>query len=250
MSGIKIPWLGDTLIVITFIGAIYWIYSLVKERQIARDNIRQNKDDSIPNIKTGKILQIERKEFKYKLPVLLNIGGFSCIFIVLGFGINEIYLWIVGRVIVIFNIWTILILILFVILPIYALVEPLFKEPKYYRLFRNCVAKDAEFITYGNINNEFNNCVEILNHMNAKYLKVKGSKLLKAMLGISHVTIELRRRKNSMVRVYILNYAFGVTESSYGTTIQNNIDIFKNMLYLSHGKHNNEESNEHNDNHK
>lgn len=235
MSGITIPWLGYSFMTLGMGLAVYYVYTLFKERQISKDNITKNKGDSIPNIKTGAILQIERREFKYKLPVLLNIFAVSCILLVLGFGINEIYLWIVGKASVQFNIWTILFLVLFIIFPTYAIVEPLFKEPKYYRLFRNCTAKDAEFITYGVINKIFYNCCELLSNMNANFIRIKEPKILKATLGKYNVIIEIRRRKGSMVRVYVLIYAFGVAVSSDEGTIQNYVDVFKNMLYHSHG---------------
>lgn len=191
MSDIKIHLLGYFLMGLSFLGAIYWVYSLFKERQITRDTNTENRVGYIPDIKTGEILVIEQSETSNEHLNILSISRFLFPLILVLVLLQAFYgIKATPR----FDMQTILLSSFLLISSIWFWVDALFLTPRYYKL---------KFIVNDDIHYVFNIYGIILNDaMNATITKRKKLKLLKGYIGKSMISIAISQIRNSTAKNY------------------------------------------------
>ena len=146
--------------------------------------------------------------------------------------LQQIYLWVSREMPIQLNLSTIMFPIIF-LFPLYALIEMFYTKRKYYRLNRSSKVKDADFVVDGNINNIFDNCRRIFLAMNTTDIRMKPLKLLKARHEQSKIIVEIRRRHDLKISVYVVSDALHIWDRHDGDSNQKNIDTFTKLIYHS-----------------
>jgi hypothetical protein len=123
-------------------------------------------------------------------------------------------------------------IVLYIIAPIYILLDMWVIRRKYYRLTKSSVSKDADFITSGDYNVIRDNCRRILHAMSGNRID-RPTAYFKTNIGKSKVIVHVKRKKNSRVNVYVVSDAHWITVRHDDGSNQKNIDIFTQMLYRS-----------------
>lgn len=208
-------------------AAVYYVmrlYSYFKRRRPQGDT------SYAPATGRGSILRIEQREPSNRPPAVLSIVLITCTLFMLTLGVWVIYLWVVGKVAVRIDISTIFFFVLFLAFPIWVLVDNFVIQRRFYRLGRSMVAKEAEVVFEGNANIAFDACRRALDAMKVPIIKMNKPNLLKARLGKSVITVEIRHRKGSKVRVHILSDSQWLTVKFDVGANQRNIDTFLNEL--------------------
>jgi uncharacterized membrane protein len=208
-------------------AAIYYLtrlYLYIKHRK-NKSNI-----SSTPAKRIDNILKIVQKEPSRRPPVILTGLGTICSLFILGFGILGIYLMIIGKITLRIDMSLILFISLFIILPIWFLVDNLFIQRRYNKLGRSMVAKEAEIILDCDAITAFNYCSKVLDTMRVTIIKKNRPNLLKANLGKSVITVDILGRKGPKARIHILSDSQWLTVKFDAGANQRNIDNFLKEL--------------------
>ena len=202
------------------------------------DRLRQKKATQIDNLaaQTGdgtradSVLKIEQRELSNRPPFILSLVLLIGAALLFALGVLAIYLWVAGRVEFRVRYENILFLMLFIGFPLYIFVDQFIIQPKYYRLGKSFVAKEARLVIANNADAVFDACCQVLNSMNATINIVNRPTLLKAKVKDSVMTIKIRRIKGSKVGVYVLSDSRWLTVKFDAGANKRNIDIFLKEL--------------------
>lgn len=185
--------------------------------------------------KMAKISPIERIEHDKKPSTISSYFAVLFFSACLILGLLVIITWVFVQAPKQISMFSMLNPIFFLIAPIYVLVDMFVIRRKYYRLNRSSVVKDADFAIDGNANYIFDNCRRILLTMNATITRAKPLKLIKAHLGKATIVVEIKRRKDSRINVYIISDVLCWIAKRDDGSNQNNIDAFIKLLYEAIG---------------
>lgn len=208
-------------------AAIYYViklYGYVNRRKAERNTSYS------PAVERSIVLKIQQREPSKRPPAILSIVLIICSFLLLAFGAWAIYLWVAGKVAVRVDIWMILFFVIFLAFPLYSLVDHFIMQPRFYRLGRSIVAKEAKVVLDGDANTAFDSCHRALDAMKATIIKMNKPNMLKARLGKSLITIQIKHRKGSKVRANILCDSQWLTVKFDAGANQRYINTFLNEL--------------------
>ncbi|MGA8849420.1 MAG: hypothetical protein WB564_06330 [Dehalococcoidia bacterium] len=181
-------------------------------------------------IKTVSLLKIKQGEPSRRPPGIFTIMYLVPACILLAFGGGVIYMWIAGIAELQMDFWIVLFFIMFIGFPLYMLIDHFLIQPRYYRLNRSHVAKEA-IVTVGNdIDTIFDACYRVLDSMQAAIRMMEKPDLLKASIRNFVMTITLIQIAGSKVRVYILSDSKWLTVRWDAGANQRNIDSFLREL--------------------
>ncbi|MFC2002270.1 hypothetical protein ACFLUZ_07235 [Chloroflexota bacterium] len=227
MAGVEIQWLGYILIALAILGAIYFVYSLKKGKQLSQEQADQtNLIVEHPQGTTSNILHIERQEPTNRPPFwVVSIVVIAAI-IFLAFGGVQTYLVLSGIIIAKFNLEWIAFYLLFGVFPIWLLIDSLIFDRKYYKLGKSATAIDVTFIVSEDITDVFNKCSNILETMKAKIIRKNTPNLIKGSLNKSNISIEVSPSDDN-VKVYVISDATWVTVKVGKERNQRIIDEFQ-----------------------
>lgn len=181
---------------------------------------------------TSRLSPIEHVEHGKRPLTVLSLFWVLFFSLLLTVGLWIAYLWGTRMLPVELSISTIVVPVVYIILPTYNLADIFFMKRKYFRLTHSSAIKDADFVVDGNASRIFDDCRRILLAMNTTIIKAKPLKLLKARLGKSKITVEIKHRKDLKVNVYVASDTPLIGKYD-GINNQENIDAFTNMLYQS-----------------
>ncbi len=224
----KQPPIAFTVLVYTAIGILI-IYMVLGVTGILDKLLSKLKHQPKPN--TLPIVKIPHGKRPSKFWSLFWILFFWAILVI---GLRTIDFWISGKVPFQPNISNVLFPFFFILAPSYVLVDMLIISRKYYRFTKSNTVKDADFAIVGDINNIYGNCRRIIRSMsdNAQLTK-ESPNLLKAKIGDSKITVEIKPMKDLRVNVYVVSDVFSILARHDNGNNQNNIKTFTDLLYLS-----------------
>jgi hypothetical protein len=208
-------------------AAIYYgirVYNHLRHKKSAQT------DNLTAQTTAGSLLKIEQRELSNRPPVILSIVLLFCAFLLFAFGVFVIYGWVAGIAEFQMGGVTLCFFVLFICLPAYIFVDHFFIQPKYYKLDRSLVAKEARIIIANDADAVFDACYKALDSMKATINIINKPKLLKAKIRNSVMTIKIRRIKGSTVGVYILSDSKWLTVKFDAGANQRNIDTFLKEL--------------------
>jgi hypothetical protein len=202
------------------------------------DRLRQKEriQSNAPATQTGieGLLKIEQRELSRRPPVILSIISLISACILLAFGVLIMYIWISGTVEFRMDISTFFFFLLFIGLPLFIIIDTirddLFIQPKYYKLGRSHVAKEAKVTVVNDADTVFDACYRVLRSMQATIRIMEKPRLLEAKIKDSVMTIKLRRIKGSKVQIYILSDNKWFTAKFDAGVNQRNVDSFLQEL--------------------
>jgi len=206
------------------------IYYGIKVIEYFRHKKAVQNNSRTAQIKTVSLLKIEQREPSRRPPVILSIMTLIPACILLTFGVWVIYTWIARQIEVHMDLWTVLLLVLFIVLPLVIIIDNFFTQPKYYKLGRSHVAKEARVTVANDIDTVFDACYRVLDSMQAAISILEKPILLKAKTGNSVMTIRIIQIEESKVRVYILSDSKWLTVKWDMGANQRNIDSFLREL--------------------
>jgi len=225
------PDLGKML---SFLAPISYLLAITYYSIRFYDRRKQKKSSRIPVTTTAiqrrNILKIEQKEPSNRPPAILSILLIIGFLLLLILGASGIYSWIAGKVKFVFDIYTLFLLLVFVVLPLYILVDNFIIQPRFYRIGKSSVAKEAKVIYHSDADAAFNICRAILDSMTATIINAKKPKMLKAKFGKSIITVKVRRLKGSNVSIHVLSDSQWLTVKLDMGANQRNIDNFLQEL--------------------
>lgn len=198
------------------------------------DRLRQ-KNHTQSNTRTAQtgiegLLKIKQRELSSHPPLILTIISLIGAFLLLAFGSVVLYTWIAGIIEPQIDPESIAFLVLIIGFPLYTLIDYFFIQPKYYKLGRSLVAKEAKIIVSNDADAVFDACYRVLGSMKATIRKAEKPRLLKANIRDSVITMKIRRIKDSKVQVYILSDSKWLTVKLDAGANQRNIDSFLQEL--------------------
>lgn len=208
------------------IAAIYYgirIYDYFKQKKSINNN-------HVARRKADGFLKIDQRELSSRPPVILSILLIVCAFIFLVFGIWIIYTWASGKAPFRISYEVIIFFLLFFCFPVYVFIDQFLIQPKYYKLGRSLVAKEARVTILNNADTVFDACYQVLESMKATVNIINKPKMLKVKIRNSVITIKIRRIKGSKVIVYVLSDSKWLTVRFDAGANQRNIDTFLKEL--------------------
>ena len=208
-------------------AAIYYVISTIgyfMHKEAVRNNGRTDE------IKTVSLLKIEQHEPRRHPPVILPIITIIPASILLAFGIWVIYTWIARRLEFQIDPESVLLLLLFIGLPLYVIIDHFFIQRKYDKLGRSSVAKEARVNVANDVDTVFDACYRALDSMQASIRIIEKPNLLKASIRNSVMTITIIQIEGSKVRVYIQSDSKWLTVKWDGGANQRNVDSFLREL--------------------
>ena len=202
------------------------------------DRLSQKKSAQTDNLaaqtrvgtRVGSVLKIEQRELSNRPPFILSFVLLICAMLLFALGVLIIYTWAAGIAEFRVSYENILFLMFFVGFPLYIFVDHFLIQPKYYKLGRSLVAKEARLIIANNAAAVFNVCYQILDSMKAKINIINKPTLLKATVKDSVMTIKIRRIKDSKVGVYVLSDSRWLTVKFDAGANKRNIATFLKEL--------------------
>jgi hypothetical protein len=206
-------------------AAIYYVIHTVgyfMPKEAVRHNGRTDQ------IKTVSLLKIE--QHSRHPPVILLIITIVPALILLAFGIWVIYTWVARRLEFQIDPESILLLLLFIGLPLYVIIDHFFIQRKYDKLGRSSVAKEARVNVENDVDTVFDACYRALDSMQASIRIMEKPNLLKASIRNSVMTITIIQIEGSKVRVYIQSDSKWLTVKWDGGANQRNVDSFLRVL--------------------
>jgi hypothetical protein len=180
--------------------------------------------------RVGSVLKIEQRELGNKPPFILSFALLISAILLFTLGVLAIYTWIAGIAEFRISYEIILFLIFFIGFPLYIFVDQFLIQPKYYKLGKSLVAKEARLILANNADAVFDACYQVLNSMKATINIVNKPTLLKATVKDYVMTIKIRRIKGSKVGVYVLSDSKWLTVKFDAGANKRNIDTFLKEL--------------------
>lgn len=208
-------------------SAIYYGIRIYRHRRHIKPT--QN-DKNTTNVRVDGLLRIEQRELGNSPPIILTIFSLLFAVLLLAFGIWVIYMWFVGIGKPQFDFATLFFFIFFIGLPLYILIDQFFIQPKYDKIGKSFVAKEARVFIANDPDTVFNACHRILEFMKATIVVMNKPKLLKATIRNSVLTIKIRRIKGSRVAVYVLSDSKWLTVRFDSGANQRNINTFLKEL--------------------
>lgn len=202
------------------------------------DRLRQKErtQSSAPAAQTGieGLLKIEQRERSRRPPVILSIVSLISACVLLAFGVLVMYIWISGTVEFRMDLSTFLFFLLFIGLPLFIIIDTirddLFIQPKYYKLGRSHVAKEARVTVANDADTVFDACYRVLRSMQATIRIMEKPRLLKANIKNSVIIVRIRRIRGSKVQIYILSDSKWFTAKFDAGVNQRNVDSFLQEL--------------------
>lgn len=198
------------------------------------ERLRQKKSAQVDNLATqtrvSTVLRIEQRELSNRPPFILSFVLLICAFFFFALGVLAIYTWVAGIAEFRISYENILFLMLFIGFPLYIFVDQFIIQPKYYKLGKSLVAKEARLIIANNVDAVFNACYQVLDSMKATIYIINRPTLLKAKIKDSVMTIKIRRIKGSKVGVYVLSDSRWLTVKFDAGANKRNRDTFLKEL--------------------
>lgn len=191
---------------------------------------RPQKDLQTDHPEVGGLLTIEQPDLSSHPPKILSIVSLVCASTLLVFGTWIINMWRTGTVDMQVDFVTALFFVLFMGVPVYILVDHFLIQPKYYKLGRSLVAKEARAVVANDADTVFDASHRVLGSMQAAIRKMDKPRLLKARVGNSVMTIKIRGLKGSKARVYMLSDSKWLTVKWDAGANQRNVDRFLQEL--------------------
>lgn len=180
--------------------------------------------------RTISLLKIEQRELSNRPPVSLSLIPLIYSFLMLAFGGWVIYMWIARIIELQMDFWLVLFLGVFIVLPLYIIVDYFRTDRKYYKLGRSRVAKEARVTVANDVDTVFDACYRVLDSMQAAISILEKPNLLKAKIRNSVMTITIIQIEGSRVRVYVLSDSKWLTIKWDRGANQRNIDNFLQEL--------------------
>lgn len=208
-------------------AAIY--YAITTIDYFKQKKVEQNKDRPT-QITTVRISKIEQSEPSRHPPAILLVITTIPALILFAFGILVIYTWITGIIEFQIDIASILLLLLFIGLPIYIVIDLFIIQQKYNKRGKSYVAKEARATITNDTDTVFDACYDALYAMHAVIRIMRRPYLLEANIRNSIMTILIMQIENSKVSVYILSDSRWLTVKWDGGANQRNINDFLHEL--------------------
>ncbi|MGB2876428.1 MAG: hypothetical protein WBB97_00125 [Dehalococcoidales bacterium] len=173
-------------IIYFFLGILNYLYirGVQKKTQI------QYSKDALANVK-----KLEQQEPRNKPPLILSIIQLIFSLPLLAFAIFAIWQWSSGRTSFRFDLTILLFSLIFVIFPLYVIVDTFFVEPKRYKLGKSIVAKEANIDFDLDADSAFNRCLNALAAIHANVVRLERPEYMIAIIGKSRFNISLKPAK-------------------------------------------------------
>jgi hypothetical protein len=219
---------------------LYWLYLLlllptavyylvkVTEHFTPKKGVRDS--GRTAQARTITLLRIDQSEPGRRPPIVLLIMTLIPACVLLIFGGCAIFAWITGNIEVHFDLLTILFLVAFIGLPLFVIIDNFVTQPKYYRLGRSHVAKEAIVTVAGHVDVVFDACYRALDSVQAVITILERPNLLKAKVRNSVMTVVTRQIEDSKVSVYVVSDSRWLTVKWDGGANQRNVDEFLREL--------------------
>jgi len=182
-------------IVYFFLGILNYLYirGFQKKTQI------QYSKDPLANVK-----KLEQQEPSNKPPFIISIIQLICSLPLLAFAGFTIWQWSSGGIPFRFDLTILLFSILFVIFPLYVIVDMFFVEPKRSKLGKSLVVKEANIEFDLDANTAFDRCLNALAAIQANVVRLERPKHIIALVGKSRLTISLKLTKKNNAKANII----------------------------------------------
>lgn len=176
--------------------------------------------------RTVNLQKVQQREPSNRPPVFLSLMSLICAFLLLGFGIWATSTWIAGIAELQMGLWVVPFLVLFIALPIYVIVDHFHIQPKYYKLGKSSVAKEARIVVSNDADAVFDACYLVLGSMQAAIRIMERPSLLTARIGNSAMTITIVQTEGSETIVYVVSDSRWLTVKWDRGANQRKIDSF------------------------
>lgn len=221
-------YIGITLCSVVIIGSILALTPIWKK-------LFNTKSISMPvAIDYSTTIKEQGQEPSNNPPSAFNYILTACSLLMLAFGLLSAYLWITGRIMGQINLHWMFFFIVFIILPILALLDILVWERKYYKVGKSAKYEEKTIIMLDDINNIFNRCLKVLNikPMETSVIRIDRPKLIKAHIAGSIVTIKARHMAKGLVNIHILSDSKWITTKIDFGINRRNVDKIARLIRL------------------
>lgn len=221
---------GFLYVLTLVVGLLVAISQATKEFGYIRYPKSAQNSNLTAQTRTINLLNIEQRELSNRPPKPLSLAPLVSSFLMLGFGAGVIHMMIAGIIEFQIDLWTVLLAVVFIGLPVYIIVDYFRTESKYYKLGRSSVAKEARVTVANDVDAVFGACYRALDSMQAAISILEKPNLLKAKIRNCVMTVTIVPIEGSKVRVYILSDSKWLTIKWDRGANQRNVDDFLHEL--------------------
>lgn len=220
-------WLGPSLLIIGG-GIILWsMYVAIKEWQTNKNTVRAPVITEHPQ-GIRNILSIERQEPRNLPPLWITLIGTIVSLLLLVVAGLQTSLLISGTVDAEFSWELVVFYMLFAVLPLWLLLEPI-TDRQFYKSGKSSTAVEVIFVVEGDIKNIFDNCLNILEKMRMRVSKASAPNLIKAHTSKVRISVDLQSH-NSNVEIQVICDAIWVTVKIGKGRNQRTADEFQKLF--------------------
>jgi len=184
--------------------------------------------------RTTNVQRVEQREPDRHPPRYVSLVPVIGAFLLLGFSIWAIHIWITGVVTFQVNVEIVLFFlgfsVAFVGLPLYIVIDHFYTQPKHYRCGRSHVAKEAIVTVANDAETVFDACYRALGSMQAAIIILKRPNLFKARVRNCVMTVIIRQIEDSKASVYVVSDSKWLTVKWDMGANQKNMDDFLREL--------------------
>jgi hypothetical protein len=183
-------------------GVIYFLIGI--SQKIFEVFLAKKTEIQYPSDGLLKIDKLDQYVPNNKPPIILSILLVSCSILILAFGIWTVWGWFAGFVTFKLDFTSLFILIVFLALPSYTIIDTLFIEPKNFRLGRSLTAQETNIQFQLDKTTAFEKCIKALSTIDANVRKLEKPKYIIALSKKSKITITFRSINKTKSRVHII----------------------------------------------
>lgn len=183
-------------------GILYFFLGILNHfyiKRVPKIIQAQHFRDALPNVK-----KLEQQEPSNKPPSILSVIMLICSFPLLAFAIFAIWEWSSGKIPFNFDPTILLFSLLFVIFPMYILIDTFFLRPRQFRQGRSRVAKEATIYLDLDVDPVFSRCLNALAAIQANIIRLERPKYVIALIDKSRFLISIKHTKDHTAKINVI----------------------------------------------